>query len=261
MLVSIVHDSSDAKVRELDLALLGEEDVGGLEVSVDDAARVEVRERLEDLRRVDGDEVLGEAVGLLDEVEEAALLRVLEHEVEALVVAVVPEDPEDVGVVEAPQQVHLHQHRLHRLLRHLRRVELLHRDVVLRLLPEGLVHLRERTTPDLVPDNERPERRPDHVLVVPVPGTAAAGSRGPLLLPLLLGVLVPGLAVRVGVGVLAVGNGDGERLGARLGARGLNHGLGLVVPVAVPVTLVVVNGSSLLSLLFVTRFGYLKKII
>ena len=94
-------------------------------------------------------------------------------------------------VVKAAQEVYLHKHRLHGLLRHLRRVELLYGHVVLCFLPERFVYLRKGSPPNLLPHNERPERRPYHV---PLP-------LGSLRLPEALHTLVAGLVAPRGLGV------------------------------------------------------------
>ncbi len=50
----------DTKVSEFDSAIFGRQDVGALDVAVDDALVVQVHEALEDLRDIDSYEVLRE---------------------------------------------------------------------------------------------------------------------------------------------------------------------------------------------------------
>ena len=55
------------EICQLDCAILVREDVGALDVAMDDTLVVEVEETLEDLRDEHGDEVLGELAKLLED--------------------------------------------------------------------------------------------------------------------------------------------------------------------------------------------------
>ena len=64
----------DAKVGQLDGAILGRQDVGALDVSMDDTLIVQVLQPLQDLGHVHADQVLGElAVGFADGMQRAIL--------------------------------------------------------------------------------------------------------------------------------------------------------------------------------------------
>ena len=65
---------ADAKVGQLDGAILGGQDVGAFDVAVDDALVVQVLQALQDLGHVDADQVLGKlAVGFADGMQRAIL--------------------------------------------------------------------------------------------------------------------------------------------------------------------------------------------
>ena len=152
MLVFVVHDSSDAKVAEFDLAPLSEEDVSSLDIAVDDVVCVEVLEGPEDLCDVRHYSRLREALFVADFVEERALISVLEHEVEGVCAAVVAQDADDVGVVQVAQEIDLDQDGLHGVLRYLCHLEEFDCHVALHFLPERFEHLCVRTPANLLFD-------------------------------------------------------------------------------------------------------------
>ena len=75
----------DAEVEHLDagraVGARGEEEVGGLEVAVDDAERVRLGERLAGLQHVVDGLGRGEVAALLERPREVAALEVLHHDV------------------------------------------------------------------------------------------------------------------------------------------------------------------------------------
>lgn len=89
-----------AKVRKFDVTVLGEEDVLGLEVPVDDVLLVTVDEGLCDLSDVAGSLGLREAALLLETAKEFSFGGVLHEDVDVGVVVKVTEHPEDVLVAQ-----------------------------------------------------------------------------------------------------------------------------------------------------------------
>ena len=90
----------EAEVAELDVTLLVEEEILGLEVSVDNGQGVQVLESAGDL----GGEEVGRVVGKLDGVaqvgEQLAAAHVLEQHVEERVVVRRPEEVDDERMVD-----------------------------------------------------------------------------------------------------------------------------------------------------------------
>lgn len=90
------RDDGPTKVREFDVTVLGEEDVFGLEVPVDDVLLVAVDESLCDLSDVAGSLGLREATLLLETTKELSFGGVLHEDVDVGVVIKVAKHPEDV---------------------------------------------------------------------------------------------------------------------------------------------------------------------
>jgi hypothetical protein len=64
----------DAKVGEFDSAIFGRQDVGALDITVDDTLVMEVYKTIENLRYVDGDQVFWELSESLADVVQRAVL-------------------------------------------------------------------------------------------------------------------------------------------------------------------------------------------
>lgn len=103
-------DLCSAEVDQLQVAILGEHNVFGLEVPMGDADPVQVLQHVDDLGDVEPPELLGEvAVVEAHEVGEVAPVAVLQHVVEVLAVLVALHQPDDARVVDLPQQLLLHE--------------------------------------------------------------------------------------------------------------------------------------------------------
>ncbi len=92
--------AGQAEVGDLDPAVVGEDDVLGLDVAVHDAGRVcrreRVEHRLEDVERL----ARGQDAALAEHLAQRAALQVLHREEEQAVVLALVEDGDDAGVGE-----------------------------------------------------------------------------------------------------------------------------------------------------------------
>ncbi len=155
-----VGELGDAEVEDLDPPVLRQEEVGGLEVAVDDAVLVR------------GGEAAGDLLGVLDglaerqraggeHLAERAALEELGDEVGGAVVGADVEEGEDVGVVEGAGEAGL-------LLEAAEAVgvlavlggEDLDGDVAVEAGVAGAVDLAHPAGPDRAPDLVRPQPRP-----------------------------------------------------------------------------------------------------
>ena len=103
----------DAEVGDLDLAFDVDEDVGALDVPVDDIAAVEIGEPIQDLADEVADEGFLEVAVVVEHGGDAAAGDVLEEDVEVLVVGVGAEVLDDVWVLQVAQQFDLALQGLH----------------------------------------------------------------------------------------------------------------------------------------------------
>ena len=152
----LAHPRGAAEVRQLYAPVLGREEVGALDVAVNDAVpwRVQVRESVEHLRDVHLAERLGrgsELVGLYRR-RERARLAVLEHDVEVRRGPDGAQLADDVRVAERSQQVDLEAHPRERRLVDAREGYLLYRHDPSVPLVYRLVHLPVRALTYLVPE-------------------------------------------------------------------------------------------------------------
>ena len=126
----------DAKVGELDLAVLRDQQVRPLDVAVAHALLVQPLQPQQHLPNVDADQVRREGAKVFDEGGERAVLDVLEDEVEVALGPDRLEVPHDLRVLQVVQQVDLRLHRLQVAGRHVARRDLLDRAKVARLAVE-----------------------------------------------------------------------------------------------------------------------------
>ena len=166
-----------AKVGELEdgLAVLGlvDEDVGALDVAVEDAVGVEVREALEDLARVDADDGLAERAYGREVLAERAAADMLHEEVERAALDARAEVAHDVLVVQRAHQRDLVAELLEQRA-HARRAAaherlLLHRKHVARVAVHRRKHAAVRPAPKEIQlrpalRRRRSAHQPHHVL-------------------------------------------------------------------------------------------------
>lgn len=119
---------------------------------MDDALAVEVDEALEDLVHVRGDERLGEAAVLVEDLEERPVLDVLHDDAEVHLRRGVRDVVHDVPVVQPPQELDLGHDGLLLVLRHGAELDLLDRDERTVFDAQPLVHNAESAPPDDWPE-------------------------------------------------------------------------------------------------------------
>mmetsp|Transcript_38597 Transcript_38597/g.90238 ORF Transcript_38597/g.90238 Transcript_38597/m.90238 type:complete len:465 (-) Transcript_38597:1410-2804(-) len=121
---AVGDDLGEAEIDHLEVALLVDEQVLGLEVAVDDFEAVHVREDRHDLRRVEARVLVGQRRLGGEQREELAAERNLEQHVELALVLVCGDELQDEGVVHHREDLLLVHHVL--LLLHLDHLGLAH---------------------------------------------------------------------------------------------------------------------------------------
>ncbi|GMF24732.1 unnamed protein product [Phytophthora fragariaefolia] len=97
----------DAKVRELDLAVAVEQDVGRFDVAVHALVGLEVRQRVEDLEGHAGEDVLRDGSELVDDVFQRAAVHILEREHHRAVAQKCPEEGDEARTLGVEEGVDL----------------------------------------------------------------------------------------------------------------------------------------------------------
>jgi len=92
----VLEPLGEAEVGELEMAVLVEQEILGLEVAVDDGQRVEVVERRRDLGGVEETRAVGELAGVAQVGEQLAAAQVLEQHVQVATVVVRPQPDADI---------------------------------------------------------------------------------------------------------------------------------------------------------------------
>jgi hypothetical protein len=152
-----VEEGGEPEVGDPEQAVVVDEEVGALDISVQDAPRVAVAQALEDLAHEALDLRLREALaGQRGEAGEV-VLHVLEDEVEAVREARGDDalQPDHVGVVQPPEDVDLPRHEPHAVRVHVDEAHPLQRHDLTALQVPRLVHVAVRALPDLVQPLER----------------------------------------------------------------------------------------------------------